>query len=68
MIMGETQPKPDLADFIPCFDEQGLELLTLMLCLHPVKRPTARYAMRHPYFKGLDCNKSLSEIVRVFEE
>ena len=68
MVMGDQQPRPDLADFIPCLDYQGLDLLSQMLCLNPVKRPVPRIAMRHPYFRGLDCNQKYDEIVRVFEE
>ncbi|OII75416.1 uncharacterized protein cubi_01937 [Cryptosporidium ubiquitum] len=39
---------------IPGFCQEGIDLLSNMLCFDPNKRISARDAMDHPYFKDLD--------------
>jgi len=36
------------------FDETGLDLLMQMIALDPAKRISAKQALKHPYFDGLD--------------
>jgi serine/threonine protein kinase len=36
------------------FDEAGLDLLMQMIALDPAKRISAKQALKHPYFDGLD--------------
>lgn len=49
----QWKPKP-VSTLVPNLDEDGLDLLTKMLVYEPVKRISAKKAMEHPYFDGLD--------------
>ena len=40
--------------YLQNFDKNGLDLLMQMICLDPAKRISARQALKHPYFDGLD--------------
>ena len=43
------------------FDEVGLDLLMQMIALDPAKRISAKQALKHPYFDGLDVSAFQSE-------
>ena len=45
-----TDPKK----YFQNFDEVGLDLLMQMIALDPAKRISAKQALRHPYFDGMD--------------
>ncbi|KAL9265102.1 Cyclin-dependent kinase B2-1-like protein [Drosera capensis] len=44
----------ELSSAVPGLDEEGLDLLAKMLIYEPSKRISAKKAMEHPYFDGLD--------------
>nr|3NIZ_A Chain A, Rhodanese family protein [Cryptosporidium parvum Iowa II] len=46
--------KKPWSSIIPGFCQEGIDLLSNMLCFDPNKRISARDAMNHPYFKDLD--------------
>jgi len=46
--------KSDMSSLCPRLDQDGLELLSLMLKYDPSQRITAKNAMNHPYFNNLD--------------
>lgn len=46
--IGVYEPKP-LSEVVPRLDEQGLELLEVLLQSDPSKRITAAEAMNHPF-------------------
>ncbi|GKC92276.1 cell division control protein 2 homolog A-like protein isoform X1 [Tanacetum coccineum] len=43
----------DLATVVPTLDQAGLDLLTKMLYLDPIKRISAEAALEHEYFKDV---------------
>ncbi|XP_047322491.1 cyclin-dependent kinase B2-1 [Impatiens glandulifera] len=43
-----------VSSMVPNLDENGLDLLTKMLAYEPAKRISAKKAMEHPYFDGLE--------------
>ncbi|KAL5207936.1 hypothetical protein ABZP36_032371 [Zizania latifolia] len=47
-------PPVDLATVVPTLEPLGLDLLSKMLYLDPSRRITARAALEHDYFKGLE--------------
>ncbi|KAL8140746.1 hypothetical protein V2J09_006767 [Rumex salicifolius] len=49
----QWSPRP-LSTAVPDLDEEGLNLLSMMLQYEPSKRISAKKAMEHPYFNDLD--------------
>lgn len=43
-----------LAANVPTLEKDGLDLLEQMLVYNPIKRISARKALKHPYFNGYD--------------
>jgi len=61
-----TFPKFKPADpkkYFKNFDDVGLDLLMQMINLDPAKRISAKQALKHPYFDGLDVSELNSQIV-----
>ncbi|CAG9318449.1 unnamed protein product [Blepharisma stoltei] len=45
-----------LRTLVPNISEDGLDLLSSMICYDPSKRISAKNALKHPYFSDLDCS------------
>lgn len=43
------------------FDDVGLDLLMQLIALDPAKRISAKQALKHPYFEGLDVSSLNSQ-------
>ncbi|KAL4302305.1 hypothetical protein GQ457_10G000030 [Hibiscus cannabinus] len=46
-------PSQDLATVVPNLESSGIDLLSKMLCMDPIKRITARSALEHEYLKDV---------------
>lgn len=44
----------DLSKALPNFDKMGLDLLLQLIAFDPAKRISAKMALKHPYFDGLE--------------
>nr|GEW32164.1 hypothetical protein [Tanacetum cinerariifolium] len=52
-VNGSSLNFQDLATVVPTLDQAGLDLLTKMLYLDPIKRISAEAALEHEYFKDV---------------
>ncbi|XP_059469584.1 cyclin-dependent kinase 1-like [Neocloeon triangulifer] len=46
----------NLKSAVPTLDHNGLDIMQKMLIYHPAERMSAKEAVKHPYFDGLDKN------------